>query len=365
MKAFLRVRAIVAAGVLATSTMGAPAMAQSDRVAADGTVRIDGAQLPVSDQLSPEAQAYVRHLLVDHPFAGGPTAEQDIAGYRAQQDKIMRTFLDPIRVRYKVRVEEQTIGGVRTDVVTPVQGVSPQHANRVLINVHGGGFTSGARTAALVESIPIAATMGIKVISVDYRMFPEHKFPAASEDLAAVYAQVLKTHQPNQIGIFGCSAGGVLTAQAIGWFRAHALPLPGAIGVLCAPLGKFVGGDAAALGGALNGFGPRSGAARPARPARSMFGYMADAAETDPLAYPIVSPALLAAFPPTILVTGGRSMEFSTVVTSHNALVKAGVDAELHVWDGLMHAFMYNSELPESREVYAAVARFFERHLAP
>ena len=82
----------------------------------------------------------------------------------------------------------------------------------------------------------------------------------------------------------------------------------------------------------------------------------------DPLAYPINSPELVAKFPPTLLVTSTRAMEYSSAVNSHNALVRAGVDTELHVWDGLPHAFWYNSDLPESREVYDVIARFFDRH---
>ena len=72
--------------------------------------------------------------------------------------------------------------------------------------------------------------------------------------------------------------------------------------------------------------------------------------------------ALLAQFPPTLLVTSTRGMEYSSAINSHNALVRAGVDAELHVWDGLPHAFWYNSDLPESREVYDVIARFFDLH---
>jgi monoterpene epsilon-lactone hydrolase len=92
-------------------------------------------------------------------------------------------------------------------------------------------------------------------------------------------------------------------------------------------------------------------------------GYLSEVDSKDPLAYPINSPALVAKFPPTLLVTSTRAMEFATAINSHSALVRNGVDAELHVWDGLPHAFRYNSELPESREVYDVIAEFFDRHL--
>ena len=230
-------------------------------------------------------------------------------------------------------------------------------------NVHGGGFISGARTAALIESIPIASLEKIKVITIDYRMGPEYKFPAASEDVAAVYKEVLKEYQPQHIGLYGCSAGGMLTAMSIAWFQKNHLPNPSAVGVLCASIGDIGGGDASFITGPLNGMTMPPGGSRDADgPPRNVLAYLSNVDPKDPLAYPINSPELVAKFPPTLLVTSTRAMEYSSAVNSHNALVRAGVDTELHVWDGLPHAFWYNSDLPESREVYDVIARFFDRH---
>lgn len=356
-------RALAVAAMLALSLSAAGAGANATEVTPQGAVTINGLTVPVSDRTSPEAQAYVRHILVDRPFAGGPSATADIEGYRRRQDEIMETFLKPIRARYPVKVAARRIGGVLTDVVTPAQGVAPRNAHRVLLNIHGGGFLSGAHTAALVESIPIAATMGVKVVSIDYRMSPEAKFPAASEDIAAVYAEMLKTYKPSQIGLYGCSAGGMLTGQSIGWFQTHGLPRPGAIGVLCASLGKLVSGDSAYVSGPLNGY-PAPPPAANGRPRGMSFAYLGEVADDDPRAYPEVSPKLLASFPPTLFITGTRSMEMSAATYSHNQLVKAKVEARLHVWDGLFHAFLYNSDLPESREAYDVITDFFDKTLS-
>lgn len=335
---------------------------RGEAVDPDGTLHVNHLSVPLSSFLSPEARSYMLHLLRDQPFAGGPSAAQDIKGYRARQDEIMNWFLQPIRARYSVNVEHKIIAGIYTDVVTPKDGVAPKNRNRVLLNMHGGGFLSGARTAALVESIPIASVEKIKVITVDYRMGPEYKFPAASEDVASVYKEVLKQYSPQHVGLYGCSAGGMLTAMSIAWFHKNHLPNPSAIGVLCASIGELTGGDASFITGALNGFAvpagrQGSGAGMQFRPT-----YLSNVDPKDPLAYPINSPALVAKFPPTLLVTSTRGMEYSSAINSHNALVRAGVDAELHVWDGLPHAFWYNSDLPESREVYSVIARFFDRH---
>jgi len=82
----------------------------------------------------------------------------------------------------------------------------------------------------------------IKVITVDYRQGPEYKFPAASEDAASVYRALLKEYKPRDIGIYGCSAGGSLSAMAVAWFQTHGLPTAGAIGIFGAgAFGSFYG----------------------------------------------------------------------------------------------------------------------------
>ena len=102
---------------------------------------------------------------------------------------------------------------------------------RVLIDVHGGGFLENARTESHLESVPVASIGKIKVISIDYRMGPEYVLPAASEDVAAVYQELLKEFKPTNIGLYGSSGGAMLVAQAVALFQQEKLPLPGAIGI--------------------------------------------------------------------------------------------------------------------------------------
>jgi acetyl esterase/lipase len=362
-----RVRAAgLAAACAAGLAMAAPAPAQP-AAAADGTVPLDGVRVPLSDFLSPEAQAYLRQLILEHPFAGGP-GPSDIKGERAHQDKIMRAFLAPMLTRYKVHIAEERIGGILTEVITPAEGVAPENRDRLLINVHGGGFTTGARSASLVESVPLAALMRIKVVSIDYRMGPEHSFPAASEDVATVYRALLETHAPEKMALYGCSAGGLLTAQSIAWFQTQGLPNPAAIGIFCASTGGFFGGDSMHYAGPLTNGPlpprPEGDGARAAPPPPPGHAYLGKARADDPLVYPIASPAVLAKFPPTLFITGTRSFEFSAALNAHVQLDKAGVETRFHGWDGMFHGFFYNSELPESREAYDVMVRFFDKHLA-
>ncbi|MCX7677142.1 MAG: alpha/beta hydrolase [Alteraurantiacibacter sp.] len=359
------VRAVGLLAVLPLLVPGRLASAQDDpRLRADGTIRLDGVEVPLSNLMSEEARGYLRHLILDKPFG---TPLPDVTEERARQDRIMSGFLEPMLRRYPVTIAEETLGGVVVDVVTPAGGVRPENADKLLINVHGGGFVTGARSASLVESVPLAALMGVKVISVDYRMAPEHRFPAASEDVASVYRAVLQQYHPSRIGLYGCSAGGFLAAQSVAWFQRHGLPLPAAVGVFCSGLGGFAGGDATAIAGPLLGYLPplRADISDEEAPvASSAPGYMEVARADDPLAYPLVSHEVLARFPPTLFISGTRSFEFSVALNSHNALARAGGISRFHAWDGMFHGFIYNSELPEAREAYEIMVQFFNMHLA-
>jgi acetyl esterase/lipase len=122
----------------------------------------------------------------------------------------------------------------------------------VLINLHGGAMLWGAGSGGLVEAIPVASVSKVKVVTVDYREGPENQFPAAQEDVEKVYKALLRDRKPENIGIYGCSAGGGLTASSIVWFSDHQVPLPAAIGVFCAAIGPD-DGDSKSFGPLLMG----------------------------------------------------------------------------------------------------------------
>ena len=321
-------------------------------VQADGTVELPAESVPLSSFLSPEAKAYLTQHLHDMQ---NPTRLQSENGV----PRFLAPYLDRQKTLFAVKLEDTKIAGVHAFVFTPSEGISATNRERVLINLHGGGFAGCWPGCAELESRPIAALGRFKVVSVDYRQGPEHKFPSASEDVAAVYKELLKTYKAENVGIYGCSAGGMLTAESVAWFQKHDLPRPGAIGIFCASAGEM-GGDAAYTSTPL-------GEARLMAEMRTgglpRLGYFRDADAKDPLVYPINSPEMLAKFPPTLLITGTRAFEMSSTVYTHSRLATLGVDAELHVWEGLFHGFFYNPDVPESRDAYDVVVRFFRGHL--
>lgn len=312
--------------------------------------------LPPSNQLSAQARTVLTRIKAETapPHIAGDVARQR-AFYQAWNDR----RLAEMRRAFRTTQRRDTIGGVGVDIVDPADGIAPGNAHRVLINVHGGAFMWGAGSGALVEAVPIAATMRIRVVTVDYRLAPEHRYPAASEDVTAVYRALLTRYPAANIGIYGCSAGGVITAQATAWIRRQRLPRPGAIGTFCGT-GAAYSGDSPFVAPALGGSPPPQ---VPALPPTLPVSYMEGVSSSDPLAYPLDAPAEIRAMPPTLLIAGGRDFAVSALTLAHRRLAAAGVKSELQLFDGLPHAFFMWPEMPESREAFATIARFFDANL--
>lgn len=322
-------------------------------VQSDGTVEIPAQAAPVSTFLSPEAKAYLTQHLKD--MQNPEILKQDAGVPRFMKGYIARDY-----ELFAVDKKDEKVGGVHVYIYSPKAGISARNKKRVLINLHGGGFSGCWPGCAELESIPVAALGQVQVVSVDYREGPDSKFPAASEDVAAVYQELLKTHKPQNIGIYNCSAGGMQAAMSLAWFQAHSLPTPGAIGIFCASAGGIFGGDALYTAVPM-------GEARVSPPivpeSRPPLSYFSDTDPKDPLVSPINSPEVLAKFPPTLIITGTRGFELSSALYTHEQLVKLGVEAELHVWEGLFHGFFYNADVPESRDAFTVIIKFFDRHV--
>ena len=340
-----------------TGSFAATAWAQdgAPTIDAAGTVSAPAARFPFSAFASKEALARFGKVFEEGKAA--PPLGQDIQASRAFYDKINTDRAERMKKLYPVAIAAQKFGGVAADVVTPKGGVDKRNAQRVLINLHGGAFLWGAGSGGLVEAIPVASVGRIKVITIDYRQGPEYTFPAASEDVEKVYRDLLKTYQPQNIGIYGCSAGGALTAESVAWLQSKRLPVPGAVGIFCAGV-VDLNGDSAYIGHLLMGEKvPESAFPLTALP------YFKGADPASPLVLPGVSSEVLGKFPPTLLISGSRDFTMSATLRSNELLTEAGVKTELHVWEGVWHSFFSDPELPESKAMYAVVARFFDREL--
>lgn len=356
-------RYLIAAAGLALAGGGASLAAQ-DKPAprpvfdADGTVHVPAFDLRPSTFLSPEAlEAQKSRARMP---GSAPPNNADIVQVRRGLEMQLTPQVAATRQRYPVDVAKGAMAGVPVHIVTPAG--KPADRTRVLINVHGGGFSMCAEACAMIESFPIASLGGFKVVTVDYRMGPEARHPAAVEDVEKVYRELLKTYRPQQIGLYGCSAGGALTAQAAAWMPAHRLPQFGAIGIFGAGAVRFGAGDSAYISGYVSGSFPP-----PAAPGKGngdmTRGYFAGADMGDPVLSAALHPDVIAKFPPTLIITGTRAMDMSPAVVTNSALIKAGVSSTLIVGEGMDHCYIMQSNLPEARDAYQATVNFFRANL--
>jgi acetyl esterase/lipase len=261
---------------------------------------------------------------------------------------------EELKKSYPVTVEEKTVSGVKTSFIHPVNPPASKR-NRIIINFHGGGFVVGQ--GDIVEAVPIASLTQTTVVAVDYRLGPEHPYPAALDDAVAVYKDLLKTYKPGNIGVYGCSAGAILTGQMTSRLKQLGLPLPGAIGIFSGTGDMTEGGDSTAIN-SLTGFWgevPLPSKESHRNP------YYGDHDTKDPVISPLY--ADLRGFPPALFVTSSRDLLLSPTIVFHRAFVRAGVDAQLIVFDGLPHTFWTIVLLPESREAYSLMSDFFDRKL--
>lgn len=342
----------LAASAAALNAQDVPARPRFD---ADGTVHVPAFDLPPSAFISPEARD-AQKARARMPV-GTPPNDAPIAQVRKMIEGALAPQVATMRQRYPVNVAAGAMGGVPVRVVTPAS--KPVDAARVLINVHGGGFSMCADACALLESIPVSGLGGFKVVTVDYRMGPEARHPAALEDVEKVYRELLKTYRPQQIGLYGCSAGGALTAEAAAWMPAHRLPQFGAIGIFGAGAVRFGAGDSAYISGYVSGSFPP-----PGRDTGDMTrGYFTDAQLDGPVISPALHPEVIAKFPPTLIITGSRAMDMSPAIVTNSALIKARVPSTLIVQEGMDHCYIYQPDLPEARDAHQATVDFFRANL--
>lgn len=257
-----------------------------------------------------------------------------------------------------VKVSADKMGGVRVHRVTPSE-VDDDHRKHLFVYIHGGAWVFNAGEAGTSEAVLIAARLKIPVVSIDYRMPPQHPAPAATDDVVAVWKALLKERSSASMAMGGTSAGGNITLSSVHCIKQFGLPVPGALylGTPCVDLDMI--GDSRFLNEGVDRILPAW--KNVPHDAGLMYAGKFD------LKHPFVSPIYgdFADFPPSYLISGTRDLLLSDAVRGHRALRRAGVDADLHIYEGQSHgdyAFVMN--LPESAEHYAELNAFLLKHLS-
>jgi acetyl esterase/lipase len=179
------------------------------------------------------------------------------------------------------------------------------------------------------------------------------------DDAVAVYKELLKNYAPRGIGIFGTSAGAILTGEVAVKIKQSGLPLPGALGMF-STLADFSRPSDSQQLFALNGFSGNLAPQSSDRPHDE--NYIANADPRDPVLSPLF--ADLRGMPPSLLVTSTRDLLLSNTSMFHLALLHAGVNSQLLVFEALPHAFWYHFQLPETKDALQMMANFFDERLS-
>lgn len=304
----------------------------------------------VVDTISPEAQ----HFYANPPNTFVSMDSLPLMLKRVAIGKYQDTFGETLRQKYDpgVTLQETEIAGVPVLMVQPSKNRNP---DQVLLNFHGGGWTQDA--GSKTENIPIAALTGRTIVAVRYRLSPENPYPASVDDCLAVYRKLLETHDPKNIVVFGTSAGASTTAQLAVRLKRDGIPLPAALGMFS------MISDFSRMGESMSHLNPLI-----AGPSKEEL----EAGQKDMLARgqdpkdPMLSPlyADLSGLPPTLLMSGTRDLLLSQTVLMHRAMLEAGDEVQLVVFEGMWHAHWAYLDLPESKAAFEIQARFIEKHLA-
>jgi hypothetical protein len=311
-------------------------------VDSDGALHFGPRTVPPPALSSPESrQAYIRQML---QRAQASAAKGGLASPRAGTASVApgpNSKETALKI-YPVVEESQKIGGVGVTIYSP-KAIPAENRNKVAME-----FEMDA------EAIAVASLGRMKVIKVNYRGGGP-SIPG-NEDIVAVYRELLKTHKPKSIAMFGASGGCTLAQTTILWLPVQKLPLPGAVGLGTCSGGSNPGDARYTMNGLDAGLSTAFSGQAPYHP-----GNLTRKPDEPPAT--ALDGDIPKGYPPAFLLSGTRDMCLSQTVLLHRKLRNAGVDADLNVFEGMWHFFWEDPDLPESREAMTALANFFNRHL--
>jgi monoterpene epsilon-lactone hydrolase len=310
--------------------------------------------IPVPTSVSEQAQQF---LGIDM-FGGAEdrVVPRDVAGWRAlikETDELLVAVMGAQVEHLRSSVASRSVEGVPVFVVTPDGVDESNDAQPIFLDIHGGSLLMGGGKACEVMARRMAGQVQVQTWSVDYRMPPDHPYPAALDDVLAVYRGLLHVRSPERIVVGGGSAGGNLAAALMLRARDEGLPLPAALVLLTPEVDLTESGDSFHTNLGIDNVLTES-------LADSIALYAGD----HDLRHPYLSPLfgdLSSPFPPTLLQAGTRDLFLSNTVRMHRKLRAGGVDAQLHVFEAMPHGGFFGA--PEDDELTEEIRRFLATHV--
>ncbi len=261
-------------------------------------------------------------------------------------------MVDGFAIDVPARYSRVNAGGVTAEWIT-ADGASD---SRVVLYFHGGGYIIGSPRTHRPMLAHLSRDSGARVLSLDYRLAPEHPFPAPVEDAVASYRWLLQEgFDPARIALGGDSAGGGLTVAALVQIRYLGLPVPAA-GVCVSPWVDMEGlGESMETRAEADPMIVREGLLLSAKT------YLGGADPRAPLAAPLY--ADLRGLPPLLIQVGDAEVLLDDSTRLAGVAREAGVKVQMDVWDDMIHVWpLFAPILPEGKQAIAQAGEFIKKH---
>lgn len=292
-----------------------------------------------------------QRLILDGMLRNGPL---DVGGDIAEQRKIFEDMLTAYPLPDDVTTAATELGGVPV-ITSRTPGIDP---SLVILYLHGGAYVIGSAATAMGLSSDVARRVGARGVTVDYRLAPEHPFPAAVEDTVAVYRALLDEGvHSSKIAFVGESAGGGLAVAALVAIKEAGLPQP-ASAVVFSPWT-----DLSLSGRSITGKAKVDPALTPEALRTRAADYLAGAEARSPLASPLF--ANLTGLAPLHIQVGSHEILLDDAVRLASRAAEYDVPVELQVWPQVPHIFQaFAALLDDAEAALQAASAFTTRHWA-
>lgn len=314
-------------------------------------VFISARTIPAPSTVSAAAQAFLANPL--NMGESKAPARDDLAAWQAIVDagnQALTTIFATNAEAYPSEVITHRPGSAPIYEVIPA-ALLPGADDAAIFYLHGGGFIHGAGMLGAYMAMPIAGQSKIRAFSVDYRMPPSAPFPAGLDDAVEAYRWLLGRYDARRIVVVGTSAGAGLAASCILKARDLGLPLPGGCLLFTPEADLTESGDSFETNDTID-------VTLKHRLTDSIALYSDGHDLRDPYLSPIFGD-FSKGFAPTHLISGTRDLFLSNTVILHRALLKAGIEAELHIWEAMPHGGFFGA--PEDDEVLDEQVRFINK----